>query len=218
MPRAKTNHRNLRNIRCPQCGKKFQSETNVLQHMNQPMGSCGNGLSSCPLHQTYFNPNVQSAPQVSADTSHSRPLADQTSIGNTCCFRSPSINSRSLPSSPGHNDVGQPSDPGHPDSRFDMDIDKWVDVDPEVPSGKFVEMYEGCSQAFPGGKTFMDKFRQDKHAAKRQENLYFPFVSREEWQFTSWLLCSHLSLSAIDSFLLSLDIVHGTVSRSFFFD
>ncbi|KAI6020706.1 hypothetical protein BKA83DRAFT_4055877, partial [Pisolithus microcarpus] len=40
----------------------------------------------------------------------------------------------------------------------------------------------------------------------RQNNLYFPFASQEEWQFTSWLLCSRLSLTAIDS-LLALDIV-----------
>lgn len=217
MPRAKTNHRNLRNISCPRCGKKFRSETNVLQHMNQPMGSCGEGLSSHPLHQTYFNPHVQSwAAEVSAGTSHSGPPVDQSSAGDTCRFHSPSIDSRSPPSCPGRDDAEQPSDLEHPDSRSNMDVDECVDVDPEVPSGKFVEMYEGCSEAFPGGRTFMDEFWRDKHAAERRENLYFPFASREEWQFASWLLRSRLSLSAINS-LLSLDIVRGMVSRSLFF-
>jgi hypothetical protein len=40
MPKPKTNCRRLKKIRCPWCGKKFHSETNVLQHMNQPTGLC----------------------------------------------------------------------------------------------------------------------------------------------------------------------------------
>ncbi|KAI9569832.1 hypothetical protein HD554DRAFT_2037830 [Boletus coccyginus] len=165
-----------------------------------PMGSCGEGLSSHPLHQTYFNPHVQSwAAEVSAGTSHSGLPVDQSSAGDTCRFHSPSIDSRSPPSCPGRDDAEQPSDPEHPDSQSNMDIDECVDVDPEVPSGKFVEMYEGCSEAFPWGRTFMDEFWRDKHAAEQRENLYFPFTSREEWQFASWLLRSRLSLSAINS-------------------
>lgn len=70
----------------------------------------------------------------------------------------------------------------------------------------FVQAFEGCSEAFAGGKSFMDNFRQEEHAAERRANLYFPFASREEWQLASWILRSRLSLSAIDS-LLSLDIV-----------
>ena len=59
---------------------------------------------------------------------------------------------------------------------------------------------------FPGGKTFMDFFEMDQYAEERKTNIYFPFASREEWQFASWLLRSRLSLAAIDS-LLSLDLV-----------
>ena len=75
----------------------------------------------------------------------------------------------------------------------------------ELP-GKFTEAYEGCSEAFPGGWSFIDRFSEDQYTDERQQNLYFPFASQEEWQFASWLLHSHLSLAAIDS-LLSLDIV-----------
>ncbi|KAI6128922.1 hypothetical protein EDD16DRAFT_1690159 [Pisolithus croceorrhizus] len=66
-------------------------------------------------------------------------------------------------------------------------MDTPEEVVPLVP-GKFVEVYEGSSEVFPGGN-----------------NLYFPFASQQEWQFASWLLCSRLSLIAIDS-LLVLDI------------
>ncbi|KAL4063491.1 hypothetical protein J3A83DRAFT_4077707, partial [Scleroderma citrinum] len=58
------------------------------------------------------------------------------------------------------------------------------------------------SKTFLGGKTFMDTFREDTYAHERAENLYFPFALHEEWQFTSWLLCSRLSLMAINSLLL----------------
>jgi len=78
------------------------------------------------------------------------------------------------------------------------------------PLDKFTETYEGCSKVYPGGKTFMDAFQMDRYAEERSINLYFPFASREEWQFASWLLHSRLSLRAIDS-LLSLDIVSPSV-------
>lgn len=82
---------------------------------------------------------------------------------------------------------------------------------------KFTEWYAGCSRAFPGRKTFMDFFETDQYAEERKTNLYFPFASCEEWQFTSWLLCSRLSLAAIDT-LLSLDLVRWQFFLSFPFD
>ncbi|KAG6370388.1 hypothetical protein JVT61DRAFT_12109 [Boletus reticuloceps] len=107
-------------------------------------------------------------------------------------------------------DVFLDSDEGSGDVPVDMDIKMTIQDELQVnqgPSGTFMETFEGCSTAFPGSKSFMDNFRQDKYAAEQRENLYFPFASREEWQFTSWLLQLCLSLSAINS-LLSLDIVH----------
>ncbi|KAF8546450.1 hypothetical protein OG21DRAFT_1426987 [Imleria badia] len=65
-----------------------------------------------------------------------------------------------------------------------------------------MDTYEGCSEAFPGGKTFMDTFRDDQYANERQQNLYFPFALHKEWMFASWLLCLGISLTAIDSLLL----------------
>ncbi|KIM57753.1 hypothetical protein SCLCIDRAFT_129727 [Scleroderma citrinum Foug A] len=72
--------------------------------------------------------------------------------------------------------------------------------------GRFVETYEGCVTAFPGGEMFMGQFRSDQYVEQHQENIYFPWGSRKEWGFTSWLLRSHLSMAAIDS-LLSLEII-----------
>ena len=46
--------------------------------------------------------------------------------------------------------------------------------------------------------------------AQRQENVFYPWASKQEWAFASWLLRSHLSMAAIDS-LLSFDIMSSYV-------
>ncbi|KIK80661.1 hypothetical protein PAXRUDRAFT_28104 [Paxillus rubicundulus Ve08.2h10] len=69
-----------------------------------------------------------------------------------------------------------------------------------------VESYEGCSETFPGGKMFMDTFKEDQFATDRQHNPYYPFSSGDEWELMSWLLRSGLSLTAIDS-LMSLKLL-----------
>ena len=69
-------------------------------------------------------------------------------------------------------------------------------LNPSVPGGqpqllrpdRFVETFEGCAEQFPGRKTFMEEFRNDQYARERQQNLYFPWASRREWAFASWLL------------------------------
>ena len=40
MPRTRGAHRELKKVSCPHCGRKFCSTTNMLQHMNQPLGPC----------------------------------------------------------------------------------------------------------------------------------------------------------------------------------
>ena len=91
-------------------------------------------------------------------------------------------------------------------------------VNPIVPgnqprwfgSEQFVEGYAGCVEQFPGGKNFMDEFRNDRYAEERRQNLYFSWASRREWAFASWLLRSRLSMAAIDS-LLSLELVSNSL-------
>jgi hypothetical protein len=47
----------------------------------------------------------------------------------------------------------------------------------------------------------MDGFNADPYAEKRSGNVYHPFSSKEEWGLASWLLCSGLSMRAVDDFL-----------------
>ena len=71
----------------------------------------------------------------------------------------------------------------------------------------YEDVHPNAPSFFGSGPTFMDKFSTDSHADKREENLYYPFRSREEWSLSSWLLCSGLSMRAIDDFL-ALPIVN----------
>ena len=81
-----------------------------------------------------------------------------------------------------------------------MDLD---DLDAQT---NFTDVHLGCSKSYTGGATFMDLFWQDEYAEEWWANLYFPFASAEEWQFSFWCMWSGLSMAAIDS-LLSLSIV-----------
>jgi hypothetical protein len=47
----------------------------------------------------------------------------------------------------------------------------------------------------------MDIFDEDSHASKRENNVYYPFASADEWELASFLVKSGLSISAIDEFL-----------------
>jgi Plavaka transposase len=73
----------------------------------------------------------------------------------------------------------------------------------------FIEEYKGAAKEFGTGTTFMDKFDHDQFAGEHIKNLYYPFTSRNEWEFVAFLLCSNLSMASIDSLLL-LNLVSVT--------
>jgi hypothetical protein len=47
---------------------------------------------------------------------------------------------------------------------------------------------------------FIDKFHADKFSEQCTENLYFPFVSRDEWELAAFLTQTNLSMKVIDRF------------------
>lgn len=79
-----------------------------------------------------------------------------------------------------------------------------------------VEVYPGAAQTYGKGPTFMDGFDGDKYATMREENLYYPWASRPEWELASFLLRSSLSVAAINQFL-SLNLV-SLFMLSLFYD
>ena len=88
-----------------------------------------------------------------------------------------------------------------------MEINDQLEVEGgDGRDGPISEVFEGASKTYGKGTTFMEQFDYDRFTNERTVNLYYPFASREEWEFASSLLCSSLSMHAIDTFL-SLDLV-----------
>ena len=68
-------------------------------------------------------------------------------------------------------------------------------------TARYEDTHPNASSVLGSGPGFMDRFDTDPHAEKRVGNIYYPFLSKEEWNLASWLLCSGLSMRAIDDFL-----------------
>ena len=165
---------------CPDCGKRFANETRVLQHMNQPSNTCGSWINE--LSQAYHNYFHAPARTYTRTTARYRPDRDVV----------PEVDGAYA-----HGELGPDED-----SVYNPD-DGWQQED---APGLVFNTHPNTPSIHPGGTTFMDRFFSDQYADLQQENLYYPFVSRIDWQFASWLLRSCLSMAAIDD-LLSLELV-----------
>ena len=97
----------------------------------------------------------------------------------------------------------QPGTRDECDLLVDRDDQMSLDGDPQSSS---IEYFPGATQMYRGGSAFIDKFHADKFSNHRASNIYYPFASAGNWELGSWLLCSGLSMNAINSFL-SLDLV-----------
>ncbi|KAG2111210.1 uncharacterized protein F5147DRAFT_771940 [Suillus discolor] len=65
----------------------------------------------------------------------------------------------------------------------------------------YVEHFRDAAKVYQRSQTFLDRFNMDPYAVHREDNLYYPFASRQDWELGSFLLCSSLSMAAIDEFL-----------------
>ena len=168
---------------------------NVLQHMNQPAGLC---YGSLPLFDKncILAAQAPKAPGPRPD-SHSTDYWEELELpeGPSILNEDIEMNEPDIALIPsGDPPTFQPSQPG---SR-------------QLHLGQYVETFKECGETFAGGGTFMDEFWDDQYVAQRQENVFYPWVLKQEWAFASWLLHSCLSMAAIDSLLL-LDIVSSYV-------
>jgi len=92
----------------------------------------------------------------------------------------------------GHTPTSHPPNPETNDNETaggGPPITHYEDVHPNTPS------------VFGSSQGFMGVFDADPHAEERVGNLYYPFLSRDEWSLASWLSCSGLSMRAINGFL-----------------
>ena len=185
MPKVRQKHRRTHRISfCPDCGKRFANETRVLQHMNQPSSACSSWMDNLLRFHRHTSAAGNHANIHSSDR-HQPASHSETALDADNAFAQEEF---------------WPNDSTETAS-FNEDRDHIapaVDTHPNVPS------------MHPGGKTFMDQFFSDEYSRFRQENLYYPFASESDWQLASWLLRSHLSMAAIDTFL-SLELVRFSV-------
>ena len=100
---------------------------------------------------------------------------------------------------------GQTPTTSHQNNETDHDTGDETTNGNETTNISGADYYEDIHPNAPiilgSGAGFMDDFNDDRYAEKRRENLYFPFSSKAEWGLASWLLCSGLSMRAINDFL-----------------
>lgn len=182
---------------CPQCGRHFATPQSVRAHLNQPYGSCHHHFNELiSIAEAIRQPNRQSRstflqhqPVPNSDTS-----SDDENRGHT--FRFVDSGDGDVPSNdhvapaddhstPSNNGCGSSSDP---------------------TSGFIRDVYPESGMVCEQGDSFMDTFNNDNFAEERQENIYYPFASQEEWELASFLLQANISMAMIDKFL-ALSIV-----------
>jgi hypothetical protein len=78
-----------------------------------------------------------------------------------------------------------------------------LDDEPNVPApnSPHREYYKGAAKTYGRADTFMDIFRQDKYAKDRENNVYYPFASANEWELASYITRSNMTVAATDDFL-----------------
>jgi uncharacterized C2H2 Zn-finger protein len=185
---------------CPRCGKIFKTQISVTKHLRQPYSSC---LTNYKLKLKWKSNHDFILPD-NLDDSDSSPEVTHEKIGlNDMDDTSMELDV---------NESFQPlllsdSSPGVIDDT-PMELESFqqlplpVSAVPEsTPSPFSKEMYRGASKIFGKGKTFMDEFDGDKFSEQRENCPYYPFASRDEWEVSSFLLGSNLSMASIDKFL-----------------
>ncbi|KAG0700553.1 hypothetical protein DFH29DRAFT_983059 [Suillus ampliporus] len=77
-----------------------------------------------------------------------------------------------------------------------------------IPNG---ETLGGAARVHAQGLTFLERFNDDVYADHRNDNLYYPFASFQDWELASFLLSSTLSMAAIDHFL-GIELVYQSLT------
>ena len=167
--------------RCPRCAKHFQNQMAVLAHLNQPS-------SACRLRDALFQAQKRVVvPQQHPQSQHSK--TNQTLTDNWNWAGNVAVDMEIDPVYPTTVN-SNPADPA-PFSHV-----------PLTPSEEFVtEEHENAAKTYGIGKSFMDKFDEDKYAKLRNACPYYPFSTKEEWELAAYLLESDLSMASIDRFL-----------------
>ena len=163
--------------------KHYRKRTGMSASLGALCPSCGKEFPTDSLVLRHMNnpqTSCQSWLQFSTSTAQEDPDPPATAH--------PTPNSRTDADAPDRNE-----NTGN-ENEITSDCDTSVNT-------HYEDVHPNTPLSFGSGPTFMDQFDTDPLASQRQENIYFPFSSKEEWGLASWLLCSGLSMRAIDDFL-----------------
>ncbi|KIK20320.1 hypothetical protein PISMIDRAFT_13073 [Pisolithus microcarpus 441] len=191
MPKAKQKLCRSQEIsHCPNCGKRFASETRVLQHMNQPSNTCGLWMDH---FSSYLRRNASTTTWNGTETHHPTKLQHQAGANCNGDLEEDIA------------DYGLASD-GFGLGAVEDTVSHAVSEHQGCTPVPIINSHPNMPSIYPGGTTFMDWFFDDQYTTLRWQNLYYPFALAGDWQLALWLLRSWLSMAAIDDFL-SLQLV-----------
>lgn len=154
--------------------------TNILQHMNQPTSSCYHSLTEDisglinpgSSAEDFFNretyPTVQDIDI--RDANYLQDNVDMPPTDDTF----PPLPDHDSPAFLDHND---PPPPDHDDPFLPFNNSIGGERGQLPGAARFVETYQGCAETFPGGETFMSRFRNDQYVEQQWQNIYFPWAS-----------------------------------------
>ncbi|KAG1776905.1 hypothetical protein EV702DRAFT_1045915 [Suillus placidus] len=192
---------------CPNCLKDFKSAWAVSRHLSQPLTSClrwvdqlenaAQILQDSQLVDQHATPDPS---ESSSDPHHSRtpsPFQDFQMDLQVQADSDETVYAQ------GMNDSGY----FYSDEGGMVGLESDLPGSVEEPLGSqaserpCVEHFRGAAKVYQRGQTFRDRFNMDPYTVHRKDNLYYPFASCQDWELGSFLLCSSLSMAAIDEFL-----------------
>jgi len=172
-------------VNCPNCLKEFKSALAVTRHLSQPLTSCVQWMDTLTsVAQTLeSDQRTTSKPPDSSPKAHTRTPSTVHDSDFPMDFHVPVDSEVPLDF---ENNL-----PGHVEELFGG-------RDSEMP---YIERFEGAAKVYGRGQSLQDRFSTDTYAPFRKDNLHYPFASLQDWELASFLLCSTLSMAAIDQFL-----------------
>jgi hypothetical protein len=72
-------------------------------------------------------------------------------------------------------------DAPQPDLNVPLAASQWSEFQASTLNSRR-EVFPGAAKSFGAGSTLLDHFADDKYATERQQNLYHPFASKDEWE------------------------------------
>ena len=189
---------------CPNCLKTFKDALGVTRHLSQPLVSCRQPSTTTveltTAAQVLNSLDRRASFESNRSSSHSQSSAHSGRLGT----QSPHGFSMDLDLLPAWNPSpnSDEDDMVYHDEEADMDflIPDGEALGDGAAGGHFMR-FQGAARVHAWGLTFLERFNDDVYAHHHNNNLYYPFASFQDWELTSFLLSSMLSMAAIDRFL-----------------